>query len=103
LTFSAQNTFSAVSLYQEWHLLVAAYATGNLTANGSAGEDIIITGSGSDTAFGEEGNDILNTGDGDDTLIGGNGDDFYMVDSAGGVGRRRQRCGHVVGQLDARG
>src|ERR1044071_5470443 len=103
LTFSAMNTFSADSLYEEWNLLTAGYATGDLTANGSTGTDIVITGSGNDTVFGYEGDDILNTGDGadtrdggeasdqldgghgDDTLIGGNGDDWYFVDSADDV------------------
>jgi Ca2+-binding RTX toxin-like protein len=103
LSFSATNTFSGVSVEQQWNLLVAAYATGDLTANGGAGSDIVITGSGNDTVFGNDGDDILNTGDGndtldggdgadqldggrgDDTLIGGGGDDFYMVGSAGDV------------------
>jgi hypothetical protein len=52
LSFSAQNTFSGLSVHDEWQLLTASYATVDLTANGGAGKDIVVTGSGNDTVFG---------------------------------------------------
>ncbi len=75
LGFSAFNTFSGDAVYEQWNILSAAYASGDLTAIGSSGADIVITGFGNDTVFGNDGNDILDTGDGADTLDGGEGAD----------------------------
>ena len=70
---------------------------------GTAGNDLLVTGSGNDTVFagagddsmrggiganvlnGESGNDTLDGGAAADTLAGGLGDDTYIVDSAGDV------------------
>ena len=99
--FYAQNGFTGVSVSFDLNLLVAAYSTLDLTATGSAGPDVILTGygndtitalggndyldggEGNDTIDGGAGNDRLEGGAGSDTLIGGAGDDFYLVDAAG--------------------
>ena len=94
--FSATNMFSGESVYDQWNVLTAAYATGDLTANGSAAVDIVITGSGNDTIFGYDGNDILDSGDGSDTLDGGEGADQLN----GGDGDDALDGGEGADQLD---
>lgn len=49
--------------------------TAGVTVNGTAGDDVIITGSGDDTVYGLGGNDVICTRGGDDFVQGGAGDD----------------------------
>lgn len=46
-----------------------------VTVDAGAGNDTVVTGSGSDVILGGAGNDSLSTGDGDDYLYGGDGKD----------------------------
>lgn len=52
----------------------------NITTDGSgtAGNDLVLGGSGSDTLNGSDGNDCLVAGSGDDSLDGGNGTDVCI-------------------------
>ncbi len=99
--FNAQNSFTGESVAFSLNLLVSGYSTLDLTAIGTAGEDVAITGSGEDILRGYGGNDYLDAGAGDDivdggagndrldggagddTMIGGTGNDLFIVDSAG--------------------
>lgn len=49
-----------------------------LTAEGGAGDDILIGGEGTDVFFGDEGDDVLIGGPGLDVLDGGTGDNFVI-------------------------
>jgi Ca2+-binding RTX toxin-like protein len=55
----------------------------NATANGGAGDDVLIGSDGDDVLNGEAGDDALDGGAGDDHLIGGDGND--TLTGAGGV------------------
>jgi Ca2+-binding RTX toxin-like protein len=64
-----------------------------LTANGGAGDDVLIGGNGNDTLNGDAGDDVLIGGPGQDTLDGGDGDNVVLdsfsansVSSADAVG-----------------
>jgi Ca2+-binding RTX toxin-like protein len=66
-----------------------------LTADGGAGDDVLIGGAGADTLLGGAGDDVLIGGPGNDTLDGAPGDDVVIqlvgadaVRSADAVGRR---------------
>ena len=73
--FYAQNWFTGVSVAFDLNILVAAYSTLDLTAIGTAGVDVAITGSGNDVIRGYGGNDYLDAGGGDDIVDGGAGND----------------------------
>ena len=55
---------------------VTTMNTGSMTIIGTAGANIIETGSGNDIIEGGAGNDRIYAGDGDDTVYGGAGDDI---------------------------
>jgi Ca2+-binding RTX toxin-like protein len=50
-------------------------AGGNDTICGGSGNDVITTGAGADYVNGGSGNDVINTGTGIDTIFGGSGND----------------------------
>ncbi|ESA35200.1 calcium-binding protein [Leptolyngbya sp. Heron Island J] len=52
-----------------------------VTADGGAGDDILIGGAGDDILIGGNGADLLIGGAGNDILIGGNGADFFGFDT----------------------
>ena len=52
-----------------------------VTADGGAGDDILIGGAGDDMLTGGDGADLLIGGAGNDMLIGGNGADFFGFDT----------------------
>ena len=49
-----------------------------LTADGGAGNDVLLGGDGNDTLLGGDGDDVLIGGDGNDVLDGGEGDDVEI-------------------------
>jgi Ca2+-binding RTX toxin-like protein len=61
---------------------VAPTITGSGTVRGTAGDDVIVTGSGNDTVYGLGGNDLICTDGGNDTVYAGMGDD--QVNGAAG-------------------
>ena len=56
-----------------------------ITADGGAGDDILIGGSGDDILIGGDGADLLIGGGGNDTLIGGQGADIFRIDIGDGI------------------
>ena len=75
--------------YQDGHTLtgtagddVLVAGTGDNLINAGAGNDVLTAGSGNNTLHGEAGNDLLFSGSGNDLLDGGDGDDFLV----GGLG-----------------
>jgi Ca2+-binding RTX toxin-like protein len=52
----------------------------NLTADGGAGDDVLVGSHGNDTLFGGEGDDVLNGGPGQDVLDGGPGANVIIQD-----------------------
>lgn len=101
LDFTAQNSFSGVSLAVNWNVMVDAYGVAPSRLNGTDSADIVVAGfghdriwtlAGDDRVFAGEGDDRVQAGDGDDwldggagadILAGGGGDDRYSVDNAG--------------------
>ena len=74
----------------------AEAANDRLTVNALAGDDVVEASAwrparSSFTADGGAGNDVLIGGDGDDVLLGGDGDDVLSAAPAYGRPRRRRR------------
>lgn len=77
-TFSAMNTFSAVSVSDQFTVYTAAFARRDQTIVTSSRQSIAIGGSGDDQITGNIANDLLDGGRGDDRLRGGDGEDTLI-------------------------
>ncbi|CAK16632.1 retention module-containing protein [Pseudomonas entomophila] len=76
--------------YQPGHVLdgtagddVLLAGSGDNTLNGGAGNDVLVAGTGNDHLYGGEGNDLLIAGPGNDLLDGGPGSDTVSFAKAG--------------------
>jgi hypothetical protein len=64
-----------------------------LTADGGAGDDVLLGGAGDDTLLGGAGDDVILGGLGNDTIDGGTGDNVVIQS----LGANRVRSADVVG------
>jgi Ca2+-binding RTX toxin-like protein len=64
-----------------------------LTADGGAGDDVLLGGAGADTLLGGDGDDVIIGGPGNDTTDGGNGDNVVIQS----LGANTVRSAEVVG------
>ncbi|QPI85617.1 Hint domain-containing protein [Rhodobacterales bacterium HKCCA1288] len=81
-----------------------AVATGGITIDTRAGDDVITTGGGSDRVTAGDGNDIVIAGGGNDTVFGGTGNDVLAGDAGrdtleGGAGNDSLQGGDDADQL----